>query len=182
MQVTAVLDGCRPWPIAPAPVTLHLDGTPVLTDTPCPPRAYALLLPPRDTTLALDTPGWDPLAAGIDREDGPLGVRLHDLRATANGEPLTVHGALVPVPPLPPGAGPVTIREWVSDYRYGHWDFWWWYLAHAGFPALPSRLLAALWLAVALGLLLWGGYQLRASTRPLPLGTRPHISRQEPVA
>jgi hypothetical protein len=62
-------------------------------------------------------------------------VLLRDLEAQAGGADLAIRGQLVPPPPLPEGAGPVTIREWVSDYRYGHWDFWWWYLAQSGFAA-----------------------------------------------
>jgi hypothetical protein len=159
------LGGCLPEGLAPAQVTLRLNGEPLLIDVPCPAQTYQMLLPTRRATLTLSSTAWNPLDVGIEREDGPLGVRLQNLRATVDGQVLPIQGALVPVAPLPPGAGPVTIREWVSDYRYGHWDFWWWYLAHSGFPIVPSMLLAALWFALALGMIAWGSYRLWAPGR-----------------
>jgi hypothetical protein len=162
MRLTAVLDGCRPPPLPPAEVRLALDATPLAgSTTPCPARVYHLLLPGHTTTLQLTSSGWEPQAAGINREDGPLGVLLRDLEAQAGGADLAIRGQLVPPPPLPEGAGPVTIREWVSDYRYGHWDFWWWYLAQSGFAAEGRALLAGLWLALAGALLAGGAWGLR---------------------
>jgi hypothetical protein len=137
-------------------VTLHLNDALLLEDTPCPPRVYHLLLPAQRSTLVLTTDAWEPRSLGIERDDGPLGVWLQNLEITADGQPVPLHGALVPIIPLPPGAGPVTIRQWTSDYRYGHWDFWWWFLAHSGFPAGASLLLAAVWLIIAFGLAGWG--------------------------
>lgn len=83
---------------------------------------------------------------------------LYRLDVRADDQPLPLHAALVPINPLPDGAGPVTIREWTVDYRYGHWDFWWWYLAHSGFPIGSSLLLASLWLGLAGALLGLAGY------------------------
>jgi hypothetical protein len=160
MLLRVQLNGCLPEGLAPAQVTLRLDGEPLLIDTPCPTKAYQMLLPTRRATLTLSSTAWSPPDVGITREDGPLGVRLQALYVAVDGQELPIQGALVPVAPLPSGAGPVSIREWVSDYRYGHWDFWWWYLAHSGFPIVPSMLLAALWFALALGMVAWGCYQL----------------------
>jgi hypothetical protein len=162
MLLRMQLGGCLPEGLPPARVTLRLDGETLLLDTPCPPQTYHMLLPTRRATLTLSSTAWNPPDVGIEREDGPLGVRLQDLHVTVDGQELPIRGALVPVAPLPSGAGPVTIREWVSDYRYGHWDFWWWYLAHSGFPVVPSMLLAALWFALALGMVAWGSYRLWA--------------------
>jgi hypothetical protein len=160
------LGGCLPEGLPPAQVALRLDGEPLLIDTPCPPQTYRMLLPTRRATLTLSSTAWNPPNVGIEREDGPLGVRLQDLQVVVDdGQVLPIRGALVPVAPMPSGAGPVTIREWVSDYRYGHWDFWWWYLAHSGFPIVPSMLLAALWFALALGMVAWGSYRLWAPGR-----------------
>ncbi len=157
VRLTAVLDGCRPPPLPPAEVGLYLDDALLLSDgTPCPARVYRLLLPGHPTTLEIMSSAWEPEAAGIDREDGPFGVLLRDVEARAGGVGLPLHGALVPIPPLPEGAGPVTIREWVSDYRYGHWDFWWWYLAQSGFPRQTIAALMGLWFGGA-GALLAGG-------------------------
>jgi hypothetical protein len=72
---------------------------------------------------------------------------------------LALRGNPVPIPPLP--AGPFALRQWASDYRYGHWDVWWWYLAHSGLPAAPSLALGLAWAGVALGLIAAGGTRLR---------------------
>lgn len=160
LRLTLALSGCRPPPVPPGQVALGLDTQVFVTDTPCPPRTYHLLLPARTATLSLDATAWEPQAARIEREDGPLGVKLLNLTAQADGQVVPVRGALVPIMPLPPGTGPVTIREWVNDYRYGHWDFWWWYLAHSGFPAGPAVVLAGVWLGLGCGLTGWGGGRL----------------------
>jgi hypothetical protein len=124
-----------------------------------------MLLPGRAATLRLTASAWEPRDVGLERADGPLGVLLRDLEVRADGEVLPLHGALVPIPPLPPGTGPVTIREWVSDYRYGHWDFWWWYLAHSGFAGSGRALLAGGWLALAGALLVGGAWRLWGAWR-----------------
>jgi hypothetical protein len=165
-----VLDGCRPPPLPPAEVGFALDER-LLVDgaTPCPARVYRLLLPGRAATLHIMSSAWEPREVGLDREDGPLGVLLRDLEAQAGDTDLAIRGQLVPPPPLPPGAGPVTIREWVSDYRYGHWDFWWWYLAQSGFPRQAVAALMGLWFGVAAVLLAGGAWGLWR-TRPTPEG------------
>lgn len=166
MRLTAVLDGCRPPPLPPAEVALSLDDAQIVGGaTPCPARVYHMLLPGRAATLQIAASAWEPRDVGLERADGPLGVLLRDLEVRADGEVLPLHGALVPIPPLPPGTGPVTIREWVSDYRYGHWDFWWWYLAHSGFAGNGPALLAGVWLALAGALLVVGAWRLWGAWR-----------------
>jgi hypothetical protein len=169
MRLTAVLDGCRPPPLPPAEVQLVLDERLLVGGaTPCPARVYRLLLPGHTTTLEIMASLWEPREVGIDREDGPLGVLLRDLEAQAGGTDLAIRGQLVPPPPLPEGAGPVTIREWVSDYRYGHWDFWWWYLAQSGFPRQSIAALMGLWFGVAGVLLAGGAWGLWRARHTLP--------------
>jgi hypothetical protein len=166
VRLTMALDGCRPPPLPPAEVELAGNERRLLRSaTPCPARVYHLLLPGHAAMLHLTASAWEPRAVGLERDDGPLGVLLRDLEARADDAVLPLHGALVPVPPLPPGAGPVTIREWVSDYRYGHWDFWWWYLAQSGFASGPRALLMGLWLTLAGGLLGWGAWRLWGAWR-----------------
>jgi hypothetical protein len=98
----------------------------------------------------------------VDRA-GPLGAYLSRAAAWADGRPLTLRGDLVPIPPLP--AGPVALRQWTSDYRYGHWDLWWWYLANSGLPAGPSLALGLAWAALGLGALAAGALGLRRELR-----------------
>jgi hypothetical protein len=161
VQLTAALDGCRPPPLPPAEVGFALDEKLLIGGaTPCPARVYRLLLPGRAATLHITSSEWEPREVGLDREDGPLGVRLRDLEAQAGNTDLAIRGQLVPPPPLPAGAGPVTIREWVSDHRYGHWDFWWWYLAQSGFPRQAVAALMGLWFGVAAVLLAGGAWGL----------------------
>jgi hypothetical protein len=159
LQMRLVLDGCRPQPVPPAQVALHRGSTTLLNDTPCPSRVYHLLLPAAPATLVLEATPWQPASAGIKRP-GPLGVLLRDLQVRADGEVLPLLGALVPIEPLPPDSGPVTIRKWTVDYRYGHWDFWWWYLAHSGFAPGPRTALMVGWLVLALAAAAWGSYTL----------------------
>jgi hypothetical protein len=160
LRLTLELQGCRPAPVPSAEVALTLDQQPLATTTPCPPRRYHLLLPAHTATLGLQTSAWHPRELGIERDDGPLGLLLQDIDASTSSQALPVHGALVPITPLPPGAGPVTIREWVNDHRYGHWDFWWWYLAHSGFRPAGAAALGLVWGGLALGALAWGGWGL----------------------
>lgn len=147
------LSGCLPSPLPPLPVTVRSDDHILLTDTPCPPRVYHLLLPARSTTLVIDSASWNPPSVGIDRDE-TLGVSLSRLSASAGGTPLTVQGHLIPITPMPTGY--VSIRRWTGDHRLPHWDFWWWYVLFSDLPAGPLRLLVGLWLAVALILLVWG--------------------------
>jgi hypothetical protein len=158
LRVDLALGGCLPAALPPAEAALALDGRPIWSGAACPPRRYALLLPPRRATLTLATGGWRPAALGIDRE-GALGLYVTGLAARAGGEPLAVAGRLVPIPPAPPQPG--QLRQWASDYRYGHWDLWPWYLAHSGMPAGPAWALAIVWAALGLGLLLAGALGLR---------------------
>lgn len=160
LRVDLALSGCLPAPLPPAVVGLALDGRPLGSARACPPRRYALLLPPGRAEIALSASPWRPADAGIDR-DGELGVYITSVAARAGGEPLALAGRLVPIPPAP--AGPVALRQWSSDYRHGHWDLWPWYLAHAGLPARPAWLLAGLWAGMALALLALGAAGLRVA-------------------
>lgn len=160
LWLTLDLSSCYPSPLPPGEVTVSVNARLWITTTPCPPRIYRLLFPVHPTTLSLDSTPWDPLSVQIKREDGPFGIRLRAIEAVADGQTLPVDGAIVPVAPLPPGAGPVSIRTWVNDYRYEHWDFWWWYLMHSGFPTGPSLVLVGIWLTIATSLIGWGGWIL----------------------
>jgi hypothetical protein len=149
LLLTMALDGCRPNGVEPALLKLRIAATVLEQAAVCPGRVYRMLLPNEANRLELVSSTWNPILAGIDR-DGPLGVRLTSLAASANGQPLTVRGELIPIPPMP--AGHVALRSWAGDPRYGQWDFWWWYL-WVGQPPSPGRwLLSVLWLAVAGGL------------------------------
>ena len=162
VRVDLAVSGCLPAPLAPARLTLSLNGAALGATTPCPSRHYGLLLAPGNATLTLAAPGWLPAAVGIDRE-GMLGVFISDLAAQTGATPLHLTGRLVPIPPAP--AGPVALRQWTSDYRYGHWDLWPWYLAHAGLPAGSSWMLALLWAGLGLALGSGGMLSLRAALR-----------------
>jgi hypothetical protein len=153
--------GCRPGPVAPATISLSLDGTPLGTVPACPPRQIALLLPPRRAQLQIDSPAWQPSEAGIERA-GPLGVYLSRAEARAEATSLSLRASPVPIPPMP--AGVSSLRRWISDYRYGHWDVWPWYLAHSGLPAGPALTLGAVWAGMALALTVVGGLLLRQVT------------------
>jgi hypothetical protein len=161
VRLDLALSSCRPVPVAAGSVTLVLDGEPLLTGMPCPPRVYRLVLPGRSARLSLVTSGWEPQAVGVDREDGPLGVWLRAVQAQAGKTDLAIRGQLVPPSPLPDGAGPVTIRQWVSDHRYDHWDFWWWYLALSGFPQQAIAALMGFWFGLAAALMAVGVWGLR---------------------
>lgn len=151
------LNGCRPADVAAAQVQLAHHGRTLLQTTPCPARHYAVLLPAGGSTLYLTSSTWNPRQHGFKRSEVALGVRIEALRATAGTTPLTVQGALIPVPPLPPDARAVGIRNWVVDYRYLHWDFWWWYLLHSGFAPPFVATLLLLWGGIALTCILTGG-------------------------
>ncbi len=160
LRVALGVSGCRPAPVPSAAITLRLDGARIGELTACPARRIALLLPARPAHLQIDSPAWNPADAGVDRE-GPLGVYLIQAAAWANGSPLALRGNLLPTPPLP--SGPVALRQWASDYRYGQWDVWWWYLAHSGLPTAPSLALGVAWAAVALSLIAVGAHRLRCA-------------------
>jgi hypothetical protein len=162
LRIDLSLEGCRPPPAPPAKVVFELDGTRVAGGVPCPARVYRLLPPPQRTTLTIASDGWEPAAAGIERP-GPLGVLLRDLRATSGERRLPVYGALQPITSMP--AGNNALRRWAGDHRFGHWDFWWWYLARSGLPLAPSALLAGLWLSVAGTLIALGAWQLSIGNR-----------------
>jgi hypothetical protein len=159
VRVDLALSGCLPAPLPPADVRLSLDGADLGSGPACPPRRYAVLLAPGAAEIGISTPGWRPAEAGVDREES-LGVYIMNAAASAGDEPLTLAGRLVPIPPAP--AGPVALRQWSSDYRYGHWDLWPWYLTHSGLPGGPSRLLAGLWSGVALALVIVGVRSVRS--------------------
>lgn len=150
------LNGCREG--APAQATLQAATMIIFQTDACPPRSYHVFLPPNMNRLTLDATPWDPQAAKIERE-GPLGVFIQDISGEQNGHRLSIQGDLIPIPPIP--SGQVSLRHWAGDHRLGHWDFWWWYLAHGDFPLGPSLLLSALWLAVALSCITWGYLRLR---------------------
>lgn len=160
-QVTLALNGCREAGDA-APVTLESEGMLLAAGTTCPARTFHLLLPVGRTELSLQATAWDPLAAGVERA-GPLGVVLQNVSARAGDQDLTLRGDLIPIPPVP--TGQVLLRRWVHDYRYGHWDFWWWYLAKSGLPRMPSILLAGGWVIAAVGLIAGGYRRLRPAGR-----------------
>ncbi|NTW01835.1 MAG: hypothetical protein HGA19_11155, partial [Oscillochloris sp.] len=147
MRVALAVSGCRPAPITPATIFLRLDGTSIGEVAACPPRHISLLLPGRPAHLQIDSSAWSPADAGIDRA-GPLGIFVSTAAAWVGEIPMELSGTTMPIPPVP--TGPVALRFWTSDYRYGHWDVWWWYLAHSGLPATPSIGLALGWAGLAL--------------------------------
>ncbi len=157
LHLTLALDGCRHPTLPPAEVTLDTNATPRLDVSPCPPRVYHLLLPPQSATVHLEAPPWNPSSVGIERDE-VLGVWLADVAARADGAPLTLQGDLIPITPMPTGY--VSIRRWTGDHRLNQWDFWWWYVFYSDLPAGPLAVLVGGWLALALGLLAWGGWQL----------------------
>ena len=142
IRVSLSMSGCLPTPLPPADLRLTLNGAPLISNVACPPRRYELLLPPIPSRLTLESSGWNPTDIGLERK-GPLGISILQASASAAGEPLTLTGRLVPIDPAPVGQN--SLRRWASDYRYGHWDLWLWYLIHAGFPFWPSLLVAILW-------------------------------------
>jgi hypothetical protein len=153
VQVELDLSSCWMEP-DPQPLTLLLNGTALLRKTTaCPARRYHLLLPGGRNVLSLQTTGWRPAEFGIAKE-GELGVYLHNLRADADGVALPIYGYRLPITPMPESSSGQ--RRWAGDYRFGHWDFWWWYLYHSGWPARANTLLAVLWLALAGGALVSG--------------------------
>ncbi|NNJ12445.1 hypothetical protein EKD04_019145 [Chloroflexales bacterium ZM16-3] len=160
LLVTLSVSGCRPIPVPPATLGLRLDDTQLGGVAACPPRRIALLLPSRPSHLQIDSPAWNPADAGIERE-GPLGFYLSRAEAWADTTPMILRGNPIPIPPLP--AGSVSLRRWESDYRYGHWDVWPWYLANSGLPTTPSYLLATVWAGIALGMLGAGALLLRSA-------------------
>lgn len=153
LRLALSLNGCRPRG-APARIVFSSDQMRLLVGDACPPRTYYLLLPDKPIRLALDATPWDPALANIER-NGPLGVVLQDLTAAVDNRPLTLRGDLIPVTPLP--SGPVSLRRWAGDYRFGHWDFWWWYLAHSGLPTRRAAVFGGVWLVISMTLALWGG-------------------------
>jgi hypothetical protein len=157
LRVALDISGCRPAPVPPATITLRLGDALIGELAACPARHIALLLPARPARLQIDSPAWQPADAGVDRE-GPLGIYLSQAAAWADDAPLALRGNPVPIPPLP--AGPFALRQWASDYRYGHWDGWWWYLAHSGLPAAPSLALGIAWASVAISLIAFGARRL----------------------
>ncbi len=142
VQVSLSMSSCLPAPLPPTDLSLALNGAPLTTGAACPPRRYAMLLPDAPSRLTLESSGWNPADVGLERK-GPLGVSILQAYATADGEPLTLTGRLVPIEPAPVGQN--SLRRWASDYRYGHWDLWLWYLVHAGFPLGPTTFVAILW-------------------------------------
>lgn len=162
VQLRLSLNACRPIPFSPQPIMVRQQRTTLVDDTPCPPRTYALLLPARRTMLQIESPLWKPSEAGLDR-DGLLGVQVQSLQAQADGTLLTLRGDLIPTTTMPTGY--VSIRRWTGDHRFGHWDFWWYYIMHSDLPTGPLGLLVGIWLAIAIGLIGWGIWNLRTATR-----------------
>jgi hypothetical protein len=165
--VTMTVDGCR-HPDAPAAaLTVAGEGETLIGSNSgnngspqanaCPPRTHSFLLPPRTTTLSLDTSPWNPANYGMERDE-TLGIWLTQLSAVVAGQELTLTSDLVPITPMPTGF--VSIRRWTGDHRYGHWDVWWWYLAHSDLPRTPRLTLAISWAVIALALAGWGGQRL----------------------
>lgn len=165
--LTLELDGCRPPPLPAAAVTLALDGRRLDGGSPCPGRRYRMVLPPRPTTITLSAPGWRPAEAGIRRE-GELGVLVRDAAVEQGAARLALAGELVPIPPMP--AGQVQQRKWNSDYRLGHFDFWWWFLGYTPLAPGQRAAAAAIWLAAGLVLVVAGIAGLRRPAMVVPRG------------
>jgi hypothetical protein len=161
MRIELDLTSCWMEP-DPQQLTIWLDGLPLVRNTiACPARRYHLLLPARRTVLNLQTTGWRPAEFGIEKA-GELGVYLNKLSVSADGTLLPVYGYRLPITPMPESSS--AQRRWAGDHRYGHWDFWWWYLYHSGWPVQANMLFAALWLALALGSLGMSVLMLRGKT------------------
>jgi hypothetical protein len=162
LRVELAISGCRPSPVPPATISVRLGEAELGELAACPPRRIIMLLPARPDRLRLISPAWQPADAGIDR-DGPLGIYLSRAAAWADGAPLALRGSALPIPSMPAGA--VSLRRWTGDYRYGHWDFWPWYLAHSGLPPAPTLALSAAWAGVALAMIGAGARGLRGALR-----------------
>lgn len=160
VRLELTLGGCLPAALPPAQPALVVQGVELRGPVACPPRRYQLLLAPGASRLELRSAGWRPAEVGIERE-GELGVYLLNAQASVAGQPLALAGELVPVSPAP--ATPVALRQWTSDYRYGHWDLWIWYLTRSGLPAGPVRILATIWAGLGLALLVGGAVGLGRS-------------------
>jgi hypothetical protein len=153
LRASLTLSSCWQQP-GPAPLSIALNGLPILVDgAACPPRRYQLLLPAERATLTLSTVGWRPADFGIERQ-GQLGVYLSAMQVSAAEQPLPIYGYRLPITPMPENSA--AQRRWAGDDRFGHWDFWWWYMWHSGLPAGPNAIFATLWLALALGALSCG--------------------------
>lgn len=157
LRVALSLNGCLQAPLPPAQVTLRAGEQELFVDTACPARVYRVLLPAQRAKLMLHATPWEPADVGIERH-GPLGVMLRFVQVYADDEPVTIHGELVPISPMPTGY--VSIRRWTGDHRFIHWDFWWWYVLHSDLPPVPLVTFALVWLSLALALVAWGGRQV----------------------
>lgn len=154
--LTVGLNNCAVQP-GPSHVALEAGRQPlVLNVQPCPPRAYHVLVPAKRNVVRLAATAWDPAAVGIER-DGPLGVLVQWVTAESASSVLTVQGELVPIPPMPTGQS--SLRRWTSDHRFGHWDFWWWYVAYSPISGNLKVLFGSIWLFTAVGAIAWGARQ-----------------------
>ena len=130
-------------------------------DTACPSRTYHFALPTRAAKLTISAKPWNP-AAFSDERDEELGTLLQQISAQVDGQPLTLQGETLPVPPMPLNS--YDIRHWMGDHRMSHWDFWWWFLLHDRLSIGSNLLLAGIWLVAALGAGGWDLYQLARSS------------------
>lgn len=158
VQLDLLIDGCRPAPIAPATLTLQIAASSTTFPAACPPRRIALRLPPQSTLLTLLSDRWQPRDAALDRDE-TLGVLLHDLTVRQGDAALPLVGRLVPLTPMP--TDNIVLRRWNSDYRNGHYDFWWWYLRAAPLTPPQYGVTLAIWLVVPALLLISGLRELR---------------------
>jgi len=146
----------------PSPITIASGGgVLVRDDTACPSRTYHFALPTRAAKLTISAKPWNP-AAFSDERDEELGTLLQQISAQVDGQPLTLQGETLPVPPMPLNS--YDIRHWMGDHRMSHWDFWWWFLLHDRLSIGSNLLLAGIWLVAALGAGGWDLYQLARSS------------------
>jgi hypothetical protein len=157
LQLVIALNGCWSKP-SPSPITIASANTMLVrNDTACPARTYHFALPTRSAKLTINALPWNPAAFGGERDE-TLGTLLQQITAQVDGQPLTLQGETLPVPPMPLNS--YDIRHWMGDHRMSHWDFWWWYILHDRLSIGSNLLLAGIWLVVALGSCGWGLHQL----------------------
>ncbi len=149
---------CRPNNGNIGSVTITVDTTTLQLGTVCPQRTFHVFVPSQVTNIAVDSSAWNPVDMGIDRQE-TLGSYFFALQGLNNNGTMNVVGRSIPVPPMPNGI--TKLRQWYRDYRYEHWDYWWWYLAHSQLSTSQKWTFGIMWLVLNLGFITVGIRLLR---------------------
>lgn len=143
---------------SPPSVALIVNDT-VLTDQQvCPPRTTRLLLPPKVSTITLQSPGVQ-LGGAVDQHNWYtyIGSVMQDATVYDNQQIYPIKARMIPASQMP--TGPVSLRIWLSDIRIGFYDFWWYYLTVVPVPSSRLTMLASIFGIIgAIGVLglAWG--------------------------